>query len=131
MQRSLSLPISLLSMSGAMIRGFLQRDDFTGKAVGVDQCPAFINAARKLAGYECQVARLRFVLGDYASLTYAPFVASEGLMDESEVDRWLSEQLEAIARRAFFYLMELLHISFAQNLRQGVIDSMAEQCDQD
>ena len=50
--------------TGAMLRALARRPDFAGKAIGVDQSPAFIGAARRFAQAERFSDRLDFQVGD-------------------------------------------------------------------
>lgn len=56
--------------TGATMRLLARRGDFTGKAFGVDQSPAFIEAAKKFARDEDVVERLDFRVGDAHSLEF-------------------------------------------------------------
>ncbi len=50
--------------TGATLRSLARRGDFAGKAVGVDQSPAFIAAARRFARDENVSERVEFRVGD-------------------------------------------------------------------
>jgi SAM-dependent methyltransferase len=50
--------------TGAVLRSIARRDDFTGQAIGVDQCRQFVDAANALARAEGVEARLAFEIGD-------------------------------------------------------------------
>lgn len=56
--------------TGAMTRFLARRDDFLGRAIGVDQCPPFIDAARRFAGDEGVGDRVDFQVGDAHSLDF-------------------------------------------------------------
>ncbi|MHB1085438.1 MAG: methyltransferase domain-containing protein [Thiobacillus sp.] len=56
--------------SGAMLRSLARREDFTGTAIGVDQCSHFIDAARKFAQVEKVDHRLVFQVGDAHRLDF-------------------------------------------------------------
>jgi len=56
--------------TGAMLRALARRPDFAGKAIGVDQSPAFIGAARRFAQAECFSDRLDFQVGDAHKLPF-------------------------------------------------------------
>ncbi len=54
--------------TGAVLRSIARRDDFTGRALGVDQCRHFIDAARSFAHGEHVDSRVAFQVGDAHSL---------------------------------------------------------------
>jgi ubiquinone/menaquinone biosynthesis C-methylase UbiE len=56
--------------TGAMLRKLARRGDFTGKALGVDQSPHFIEAASKFSVAENVVDRLAFQVGDAHRLDF-------------------------------------------------------------
>lgn len=56
--------------TGAMMRSLARRDDFSGKATGVDQSPAFIEAAKQFALDENLGERIDFHVGDAHSLDF-------------------------------------------------------------
>ena len=56
--------------TGAMLRALVRRPDFAGKAIGVDQSPAFIAAARRFANSERLSDRLEFHVGDAHDLPF-------------------------------------------------------------
>jgi len=58
--------------TGAMLRFLARRDDFTGRAVGVDQCSHFIEAANRFAQVEHVSDRLVFQVGDAHHLDFPP-----------------------------------------------------------
>ncbi|MDP1644471.1 MAG: methyltransferase domain-containing protein [Thiobacillus sp.] len=58
--------------TGAMLRSLARRDDFTGKALGVDQCSHFIEAASQFAQAENISDRLTFKVGDAHCLDFPP-----------------------------------------------------------
>lgn len=58
--------------TGATLRLLVRRGDFTGKAIGVDQCSAFIDAANKFAQAENAGDRLAFQVGDAHCLGFPP-----------------------------------------------------------
>lgn len=58
--------------TGATLRLLARRDDFTGKAFGIDQCRAFIDAANKFSRVENVNDRLTFQVGDAHSLDFPP-----------------------------------------------------------
>ncbi|MHB1232316.1 MAG: methyltransferase domain-containing protein [Burkholderiales bacterium] len=58
--------------TGAMLRALARRDDFTGKAFGIDQCDSFIDAANKFSQLENVSDRLAFQIGDAHSLDFPP-----------------------------------------------------------
>jgi SAM-dependent methyltransferase len=58
--------------TGANLRYFARRNDFTGKAVGVDHCSHFIEAAKRFAQAEGVSDRLVFKVGDAHHLDFPP-----------------------------------------------------------
>jgi SAM-dependent methyltransferase len=62
--------------TGAIVRFVAQRSDFSGKAFGVDQSPAFIGAARRFAQQEGVGDRVEFRVGDAHKLDF-----SDGVFD--------------------------------------------------
>jgi len=58
--------------TGAMLRFLARRNDFTGKAFGVDQCSPFIEAANRFAQAENVSDRLVFQVGDAHRLDFPP-----------------------------------------------------------
>lgn len=56
--------------TGAVLRSILRRSDFSGRAVGTDQCGYFINAAKKFAQTEGTTERLTFQVGDAHCLDF-------------------------------------------------------------
>jgi SAM-dependent methyltransferase len=56
--------------TGAILRSLARRGDFAGMAVGIDHSPAFISAARRLAGSEGVSARVEFRVGDAHGLDF-------------------------------------------------------------
>jgi SAM-dependent methyltransferase len=56
--------------TGAMLRSLVQRDDFSGKAFGVDQCAAFIDAATRFAHDAKLGDRVDFRVGDAHRLDF-------------------------------------------------------------
>jgi ubiquinone/menaquinone biosynthesis C-methylase UbiE len=58
--------------TGAMLRILARRGDFTGKAIGVDQCDSFIKVASKFARVENVSDRLAFQVGDAHCLDFPP-----------------------------------------------------------
>jgi len=62
--------------TGAIIRLLAQSSDFSGKAFGVDQSPAFIDAARRFAQQEGVGDRVEFRVGDAHKLDF-----SDGVFD--------------------------------------------------
>lgn len=56
--------------TGAALRALAHRSDFAGKAIGVDQCRAFIEAAARFADAERVGDRLTFQLGDAHCLDF-------------------------------------------------------------
>ncbi|MEW8029069.1 MAG: methyltransferase domain-containing protein [Candidatus Thiodiazotropha sp.] len=56
--------------TGAMIRSFVRREDFTGNAIGLDQSIPFIDAAKSFARHEHLEKRLQFQLGDAHNLDF-------------------------------------------------------------
>src|SRR5262245_63039488 len=72
---SLKLPLSAHVLevgcgTGAMLRALARRPDFSGRAIGVDQSPAFIGAARRLTQAERVSDRLEFQVGDAHQLPF-------------------------------------------------------------
>ncbi|MES9944777.1 MAG: methyltransferase domain-containing protein [Candidatus Thiodiazotropha sp.] len=66
-------PVQVLEVgcgTGAMIRSFVRREEFTGSAVGVDQSIPFIKAAKTLAQQELIDERLEFRTGDAHHLEF-------------------------------------------------------------
>jgi SAM-dependent methyltransferase len=57
--------------TGAMTRFLAQRPDFAGKAIGVDHCRAFIEAASRFAQTENVSHRVDFRVGDAHSLGFS------------------------------------------------------------
>ena len=57
--------------AGAMLRALARRADFTGHAVGIDQSPVFVDAARQLADSEGVGQRLQFEVGDAHAIQFA------------------------------------------------------------
>lgn len=62
--------------TGVVIRALARRTDFYGTAVGIDQSPAFIDAARRLAEEEGVNKQVEFHVGDAHELEY-----TEGIFD--------------------------------------------------
>ncbi len=58
--------------TGATLRLLASRDDFTGTAIGVDQCRPFIDAANRFAKAENVGDRISFGIGDAHSLDFPP-----------------------------------------------------------
>jgi SAM-dependent methyltransferase len=58
--------------TGAMLRFLAHRGDFSGKAFGIDQSPAFIEAASRFAQDENVGDRLVFRVGDAHRLDFSP-----------------------------------------------------------
>lgn len=58
--------------TGAILRLLARRNDFTGKAFGVDQCCSFIDAANKFSRVENVSDRLTFQVGDVHRLDFPP-----------------------------------------------------------
>lgn len=56
--------------TGIVLRAFAQRKDFSGSAVGVDQSPVFIQAARRLAREEGVDEQVEFQVGDAHELDF-------------------------------------------------------------
>jgi ubiquinone/menaquinone biosynthesis C-methylase UbiE len=56
--------------TGATVRTLARRDDFIGKAFGVDQCSPFIDAANAFAQAEHIGDRITFLVGDAHSLDF-------------------------------------------------------------
>lgn len=56
--------------TGAVLRSILQRSDFKGRAVGIDQCGFFIDVANKFAQSEGIDTRLNFQVGDAHCLDF-------------------------------------------------------------
>jgi SAM-dependent methyltransferase len=56
--------------TGAMIRSFARYENFTGRAVGVDQSQPFIDAARRYTQQEKLEGKLEFLLGDAHKLEF-------------------------------------------------------------
>lgn len=50
--------------TGAMMRMLAKRHDFSGTAIGIDQCPAFIEAANRFSRDENIGDRVEFLVGD-------------------------------------------------------------------
>ncbi|MEW8470254.1 MAG: class I SAM-dependent methyltransferase, partial [Candidatus Thiodiazotropha sp.] len=72
-QLALTRPARVLEVgcgTGAMIRAFVRRKEFTGQAIGVDQSQPFIDAARYYAQQEHLGERLEFQLGDAHNLEF-------------------------------------------------------------
>lgn len=57
--------------TGAMLRALARREDFTGHAVGIDQSPVFVDAARRFADAEGVGERLQFDVGDAHAIPYS------------------------------------------------------------
>jgi SAM-dependent methyltransferase len=62
--------------TGVIIRALARRSDFLGTAVGIDQSPAFIDAARRLAKEEGVNKQVEFYVGDAHQLE-----CMEGIFD--------------------------------------------------
>lgn len=58
--------------TGAMVRRLVRRGDFSGTALGVDQSPRFIEAARRFAQEENAGQRIEFRVGDAHHLEFPP-----------------------------------------------------------
>lgn len=58
--------------TGAVLRSLVHRSDFTGKALGVDQCGHFIDVANTFAQAEGVGNRLTFQVGDAHCLDFPP-----------------------------------------------------------
>lgn len=56
--------------TGAMLRSLARRPDFTGQAVGIDQSPVFVEAARRFAEAEGVGDRLAFHVGDAHAIAF-------------------------------------------------------------
>jgi|LakMenEpi03Aug12_release.lakeMendotaPanAssembly.Ray.scaffolds.fasta_scaffold288983_3 SAM-dependent methyltransferase len=56
--------------TGATTRALARRTDFSGRAVGVDQSPHFVDAARRFARDEGVTAKVDFDVGDAHSLDF-------------------------------------------------------------
>lgn len=56
--------------TGVILRSLAQRDDFEGKACGIDQSSAFVNAAQDFAAAEAVSQRLEFQIGDAHDLDF-------------------------------------------------------------
>jgi len=56
--------------TGAVLRSIARRDDFSGKALGVDQCGHFIDAANGFARSERVDGRIAFQIGDAHRLMF-------------------------------------------------------------
>jgi SAM-dependent methyltransferase len=56
--------------TGVVLRTLVRRNDFTGEAIGVDQCPSFIDAANKFAQFEKVSDRITFQEGDVHDLDF-------------------------------------------------------------
>jgi len=54
--------------TGVVARALVQRPDFSGHVIGVDQSPIFIEAAQRLATQEGVTARVAFQVGDVHAL---------------------------------------------------------------
>lgn len=59
------------SGTGAMMRSLARRPEFTGTALGIEQSPAFVEAARRLADQEGVGDRVEFRVGDAHRLDVA------------------------------------------------------------
>jgi ubiquinone/menaquinone biosynthesis C-methylase UbiE len=57
--------------TGVVARAIAKREDFSGRITGVDQSPALIEAARRLATEEGVDQRIEFRVGDVHSLDFA------------------------------------------------------------
>ena len=58
--------------TGAMMRSLVQREDFSGKVIGIDHSLALIEAANRFANEENVSDRVEFQLGDVHSLKFSP-----------------------------------------------------------
>lgn len=56
--------------TGVILRSLVGRPEFTGSAVGVDQCPSFISAANKFAQEEGTTDRTNFQVEDVHKLSF-------------------------------------------------------------
>ncbi len=87
--------------TGAMIRAFVGREDFTGTAVAVDQSQSFIDAARRYAQNECRGDRLEFLLGDahdlqFPEATFDAVIANTLISHVTEPARVLEEMARVV-----------------------------------
>ncbi len=74
---SLALPPSVRILevgcgTGAVLRSIAHRSNFTGSAIGIDQCDAFISAAVEFAQIERVDERISFQVGDAHALDFPP-----------------------------------------------------------
>mgnify|MGYP001254972904 FL=1 len=58
------------SGTGSMMRSLAKRPDFSGSIVGIEQSPAFVDAARRFAKEEGLGARVEFHVGDAHNLQF-------------------------------------------------------------
>lgn len=58
--------------TGVVLRTLMRRNDFSGTATGVDQCPSFIEAANKYSQSEGVGDRVSFQVGDVHNLDFEP-----------------------------------------------------------
>jgi SAM-dependent methyltransferase len=82
--------------TGAMLRFLARREDFTGKAFGVDQCSHFIEAANRFAQAEHVADQLVFQVGnahrlDHPSATFDVVIAHTLISHVTEPAKVLSE----------------------------------------
>lgn len=87
--------------TGATLRLLARRGDFTGKAIGVDQCRAFIDAANKFAQAENAGDRLTFQVGDahrlgFPSATFDVVIAHTLISHVTEPTVVLSEMARVV-----------------------------------
>lgn len=87
--------------TGAMLRFLAQRDDFTGKAFGVDQSSHFIEAANLFAEAEHVADRIVFQVGDahrldYPSGTFDVVIAHTLISHVTEPTMVLSEMARVV-----------------------------------
>jgi SAM-dependent methyltransferase len=82
--------------TGVVLRSLARRKDFTGKAIGIDQCKSFIDTANKFAQGEEVSDRVSFQLGDAHELefddeTFDVVIAHTMISHVTEPVRVLSE----------------------------------------
>lgn len=56
--------------TGAMLRALVRRPDFAGRAVGIDQSPVFVDAAKRFAMAEGVSERVDFMVGDAHAIAF-------------------------------------------------------------
>lgn len=82
--------------TGAMLRALVRSGGFGGSAVGVDQSPAFVEAAGRFAAAEGVADRLQFAVGDahqmaFSDASFDAVIVNTVMSHVSDPDRVLAE----------------------------------------